>query len=228
MKTNANAKIVIKAVENVSANMYDNNVIFRKYPEKLTKNVIRFTLRTKDATKAGSLITKAGLRQPKANWEVHQNVMNEIFALNPRPNIYVDTIFGRQFNENPVMEEQTEPIIDTDDNDNEISSNSNENRTEDNGGENGNEPVMRVKRKYTRHAVAVSKVTGKPKRKYTKHKAEIKAKRKYTRHAVVGKRKYTKKAGVKAKRKYLKKNGQPSMNKMIAALKHVLSHPELI
>ena len=185
MKTNANAKSVIKAVENVSANMYDRNVVFRKYPEKLTKNVIRFTLRTKDATKAGSLITKAGQHQPKANWEVHQNVMQEIFALNPRPNVYVDTIFGRQFNENPVLAEQPELIDEA--------SNSNENGS-------GDEPeaVVRTKRKYTKHAVAI------------------------------GKRKYTKRAKIKAKRKYTKKNGQPSMTKLMAAFKHVLAHPELM
>lgn len=103
MKTNASAKTIIKAVENVSASMYDNNVIFRKYPEKITKHVLRFTLRTKDANKPGSMVTKAGQHQPKANWEVHENVMKEIFELNPRNNIYVDTLYGRQFNEHPLL-----------------------------------------------------------------------------------------------------------------------------
>jgi len=101
MKTNASSRTVVKAVENVSATLYDGNVIFRKYPERYTKNVIRFTLRTKDATKAGSIVTKSGQRQPKTSWEVHQKVMDEIFKLSPKDNIYVDTLYGRQFNTNP-------------------------------------------------------------------------------------------------------------------------------
>lgn len=113
MKTNAMPKIIVKAVENVSASKYENNVIFRKYPEKLTKNVYRFTLRTIDATKVGSMETKTGQRQPKANWDVHQDIMDEIFKLDPRPNIYVDTLYGRQHNPNPVY--STEQVTEQDD-----------------------------------------------------------------------------------------------------------------
>lgn len=113
MKTNASPKTIVKAVENVSASKYENNVIFRKYPEKLTKNVNRFTVRTIDANKIGSMETKTGQKQPKANWNVHQDIMNEIFRLDPRPNTYVDTIYGRQHNPNPVQsteQHQTEPM----------------------------------------------------------------------------------------------------------------------
>lgn len=111
MKTNALPKTIVKAVENVSASKYDNNVVFRKYPEKLTKNVSRFTLRTIDAKKIGSMQNKDGMRQPKANWDVHQDVMNEIFKLDPRPNIFVDTIYGRQHNANPQTVLDDEPVL---------------------------------------------------------------------------------------------------------------------
>jgi len=110
MKTNANPKNVIKAVETVSKNIYGGNVIFRRYPEKLTKNVIRFTLKTKDANKPGSMVTKEGLKQPKANWQVHEDVMKELFKLEPKPNIYVDTTYGRQYNENFSTTEVSEAV----------------------------------------------------------------------------------------------------------------------
>lgn len=100
MKTNASPRSVIKAVENVSAAKYDNNVIFMKYPEKITKHVCRFILRTKDSKKPGSMTTKAGQVIPKVTWEVQQDVLEEILRLNPSPHIYVDTIYGRKFNEN--------------------------------------------------------------------------------------------------------------------------------
>ncbi len=116
MKTNASPKSVIKAVENVSAAKYDNNVIFMKYPEKITKHVCRFILRTKDSKKPGSMTTKAGQVIPKVTWEVQKDVMEEILKLNPSPHIYVDTIYGRQFNENAnsssiveSLEKQQEP-----------------------------------------------------------------------------------------------------------------------
>lgn len=110
MKTNANSKNVVKAVENVSKNLYDGNVLFRRYPEKLTKNVIRFTLKTKDATKLGSIVTKEGLKQPKASWDVHQDVMKELFKIEQKPNIYVDTMYGRQYNENAPTESPAEEV----------------------------------------------------------------------------------------------------------------------
>lgn len=97
MKTNATPKSVIKAVETVSNEKFDGNVVFMNYPKKITKYVARFTLRTKDVNGPGSMITKAGQRQPKANWEVQNAVMEEILRLNPHPNIYVDTIYGRKF-----------------------------------------------------------------------------------------------------------------------------------
>lgn len=100
MKTNANPKTVVQAVENVSKRLYEGNVVFRKSPEKMTKNVCRFTLKTLDAGKPGSLHTKHGIKQSKADWSVHQNVLNEILRLDPRPHIFVDTIYGRQYSKN--------------------------------------------------------------------------------------------------------------------------------
>lgn len=104
MKTNASSETVKKAVEIVSK-AYDDNVIFRKEPQNITKNVIRFTLKTKDAEKSGSIVTKNGQKHPKANWQVHLDVVKEIFKLEPKQNIYVDTIAGRLYNDNiPVKE----------------------------------------------------------------------------------------------------------------------------
>lgn len=107
MKTNANAKTIVKAVENVSA-MYGNNIVFRKSPEKLTKNVIRFTLRTKDANKPGSSKLN-GHMQPKANWEVHEKLIAEIFKLDPRASLYIDSLKGRHYNPSPVA--VAEPVM---------------------------------------------------------------------------------------------------------------------
>lgn len=160
MKTNATPKSVVRAVETVSAEKYENNVIFRKYPQRLTKNVIRFTLRTKDANKPGSLITAAGLKQPKVNWDVHQDVVNEIFKLNPKANIYVDTTQGRFFNEVAIsdVENQFEEVS----NEQGEETNTSESSTGSN-----NTPAVRTKRKYTRRAPLAQKGTTK-KRKYTK------------------------------------------------------------
>lgn len=105
MKTNAKAETIEKAVKTVSKEKYEGNVIFRKEPEKITKNVLRFTLKTKDANKIGSLEI-AGRKQPKANWQVHTDVIQEIFKLEPKANIYVDTIAGRLYNSNIVEEKK--------------------------------------------------------------------------------------------------------------------------
>jgi hypothetical protein len=101
MKTNASPKTVVQAVEAVSKRNYEGNVVLRRTPEKMTKNVCRFTLKTLHADKPGSLTTKQGIKQTKADWQVHQDVMYEILRLDPRPHIYVDTIYGREYNKNP-------------------------------------------------------------------------------------------------------------------------------
>lgn len=106
MKTNANPENVIKAVKTVSKNLYGGNVIFRKEPHNITKNVVSFTLKTKNAEKPGSITTSNGQKHPKANWEVHLNVAKEIFKLEPKSNIYIDTIAGRLHNDN-IPAEQT-------------------------------------------------------------------------------------------------------------------------
>jgi hypothetical protein len=102
MKTNASSQIIAQAVDNVSKRLYDGNIVFRKTPEKMTKNVRRFTVKTLDANKKGSLVTKDGVKQTKADWNVHQDIMNEILRLDPRPHIYVDTIYGRQHNKSSL------------------------------------------------------------------------------------------------------------------------------
>lgn len=97
MKTNAPIKSIIKAVETVSSEKFNGNVVFMNKPKDVTKYVRRFTLRTKDVNGPGSMVTKAGQKQPKASWDVQQAVMNEILKLNPDPSIYVDTVYGRKF-----------------------------------------------------------------------------------------------------------------------------------
>lgn len=105
MKTNVEPKTIVKAVKNVSAAKYNNNVIFRRYPEFMTKNVVRFTVKTKDANKPGSMVMKDGKKLPKANSEVHKHIMEEIFKLDAKPNVYVDLIeegnTHRVYNPNP-------------------------------------------------------------------------------------------------------------------------------
>lgn len=111
MKTNASVDTVKKAVEKVSKNLYEGNVIFRREPQHITKNVVRFTLKTKDAEGLGSLVTKNGQKHPKANWQVHLDVIKEIFKLEPKSNIYVDSIAGRLYSDNvPQEEEKVEDI----------------------------------------------------------------------------------------------------------------------
>lgn len=107
MKTNASPKTVIQAVDAISKRNYEGNLVLRKSPEKMTKNVNRFTLKTLNVDKPGSLTTKQGIKQTKANWQAHQDVMHEILRLDPRPHIYVDTIYGREYNKNPQAMEVT-------------------------------------------------------------------------------------------------------------------------
>lgn len=113
MKTNASTETITKAVENISTKLYGGNVMFRKEPQHITKNVTRFTLKTKDAEKPGSIVTKNGQKHPKANWEVHLAVAKEIFRLEPKANIYIDTIAGRLYNDNVPAETPQVEDVDT-------------------------------------------------------------------------------------------------------------------
>lgn len=108
MKTNASIDTVKQAVKTISEKLYDGNVVFRKEPQHITKNVLRFTLKTKDAEKAGSITTKNGQKHPKANWQVHMDITKEIFRLEPKAHIYVDTLAGRLYNDDvPDTQEET-------------------------------------------------------------------------------------------------------------------------
>jgi hypothetical protein len=109
MKTNAPIKSIIKAVETVSNEKFGGNVVFANKPKDVTKYVRRFTLRTKDVNGPGSMVTKVGQRQPKANWDVQQAVMNEILRINPDPSIYVDTVYGRKFASGETTVEAPQP-----------------------------------------------------------------------------------------------------------------------
>lgn len=103
MRTNAQPKTILQAVENVSSK-YHHNVIFRKTPEKLTKNVVRFTLKTKDREKAGSLISADGRMQAKANADVYKDVMAEIFKLEKKPDVFVDGHYPDQKTRTEIIE----------------------------------------------------------------------------------------------------------------------------
>lgn len=109
MKTNASIKSIIKAVETVSNDQFAGNVVFMNKPKDLTKYVRRFTLRTKDVDGPGSMVTKAGQKQPKASWDVQEAVMNELLRINPDPSIYVDTVYGRKFATGKTEIEASQP-----------------------------------------------------------------------------------------------------------------------
>jgi hypothetical protein len=138
MRTNTTAKIITQAVKNVSKEKYEGNIILRHAPERVTKNVLRFTLKAIKADKPGALTNKLGTQLAKANWDVHQDVMNEIFKLDPRPSTFVDsTIYGRQYSPTPYeMETTKEPV--------EVEAGvSNESASPE-------QPQQRTKRKYTK------------------------------------------------------------------------------
>lgn len=107
MKTNANPKTIAKAVEIVSKTKYDRNVSFRKEPEMLTKNVVRFTLRVLDKNGKGAMMMDGKL-QPKANQQVYFDVAQEIFRLEGKRGIWCDhTTFGRLNSEQVITDEGT-------------------------------------------------------------------------------------------------------------------------
>jgi len=95
MKTNAKLDTIQKAVHEVSTEKYEGNVILRSKPDRVTKNVNRFTIKTKNRVGSGSLVSKDGKPLPRANADVHLDVIAKIFELEPKENIYVDTTQGR-------------------------------------------------------------------------------------------------------------------------------------
>lgn len=95
MKTNAKLDTIQKAVHEVSTEKYEGNVILRSKPDRVTKNVNRFTIKTKNRAGSGSLVSKDGKALPRANADVHLDVIAKIFELEPKENIYVDTTQGR-------------------------------------------------------------------------------------------------------------------------------------
>jgi len=98
MKTNANPKTIAKAVELVSKS-YDNNVILLREPEKITKHITRFVVKVKDRNKPGSFSNKNGIKTAKANESVQLDLIDQIFKLEDKPNLFVDTHIGRIYKE---------------------------------------------------------------------------------------------------------------------------------
>lgn len=165
MKTNASTRSIIKAVETVSNEKFNGNVVFMNKPKDITKYVRRFTLRTKDVNGPGSMVTKAGQRQPKASWEVQLAVMEEILKTNPDPSIYVDTVYGRKFSTGETV--PTDINLDKDEVNAEL------------------EPVLVEQEEHTSNSESKSL---KPKRKYTR-RAKTNAKHAKPRVATSGDKK---------------------------------------
>jgi len=90
MKTNADPKIIAKAVETVSKNNYGGNVIFLRDPQQTTRNVTRFVVKTKDRNGPGAYKLSDGTKISKANLDVNLDVVDQIFKMEKRDNIYVD------------------------------------------------------------------------------------------------------------------------------------------
>jgi hypothetical protein len=109
MKTNAKVGTILKAIENVS-NRYDGNILFKKAPHKVG-NVRHFTLTTKDANKAGSLVRSDGVKQRKASAQVYHDLMTELFKLGS-PQTIVDnkTVYDVA---GTVLESKTKPEAET-------------------------------------------------------------------------------------------------------------------
>jgi hypothetical protein len=110
MKTNANSKNIIKAVEAANAK-YDNNLILSKKPKEVTKNVTRFVVKTKDRNKAGSFKMSNGVMVSKLNADAQIDIIDEIFKLENDPHIYVDTHAGRIWKDDRQKQQKVEKVI---------------------------------------------------------------------------------------------------------------------
>lgn len=109
MKTNASVKTIKKAIETVSKN-YDNNVILLREPENTTKHVVRFVVKVKDREKAGAFVLSNGVKTSKANESVQLDVIDQIFQLESKPHLYVDTHVGRIYKEDREKQKETQKI----------------------------------------------------------------------------------------------------------------------
>ena len=77
MKTNAPYQVVVNAV-NIVGKKYDGNISFNRLDEiGKKKKYVNFTLAAKSGLK-GSRNSWTGRKMPKASWEVHGEVFDEI------------------------------------------------------------------------------------------------------------------------------------------------------
>jgi hypothetical protein len=111
MKTNANPKNITKAVEAVSARLYQGNLILSKKPKEVTKNVTRFVVKTKDRNKPGSFKMANGVMVSKLNADAQIDIIDEIFKLESDPHIYVDTHAGRIWKDDRQKQLKVETVI---------------------------------------------------------------------------------------------------------------------
>jgi hypothetical protein len=95
MYTDAKSSAVRKAVKKLS-NKYKGNIVFNRKPEKVRKtfNLIRFTIKTLDKTKAPSRLSARGRLIYKASWQAHNELMTLIFKLDKSASFF-DTALGR-------------------------------------------------------------------------------------------------------------------------------------
>lgn len=110
MKTNANPKNIVKAVEAASAK-YENNLILLKKPKEVTKNVTRFVVKTKDRNKPGSFRMTNGVMVSKLNADAQIDIIDEIFKLESDPHIYVDTHAGRIWKDDRQKQIKVDTVI---------------------------------------------------------------------------------------------------------------------
>ena len=69
-------------VHTVSCEMYEENLIFKREPER-RGNFLFFTLTVRKSADAGGRRSHTGRRIAAACWHAHRDVMKEIFANNP-------------------------------------------------------------------------------------------------------------------------------------------------
>ena len=87
---NVTADQVRDVVEFISAELYNNELIFDREPETHGVRVVwvHFTLRTVNGRSTGARRTHTGRRLAKACWHAHRDVMAELFDLYPNAELH--------------------------------------------------------------------------------------------------------------------------------------------
>jgi hypothetical protein len=80
MITNATQDQVKQAVQDVSAFIYNGNVIVKEM-KQLSKNRVQFTIRVKDSRGLGAARSGSGRRTVSACWHAHGHVFDRLFTV---------------------------------------------------------------------------------------------------------------------------------------------------